>query len=292
MDLKQKQFKQTNTYVRYYPANTRGRDFVVGDMHGMKDFLLAGLAHLNFDPSVDRVFAVGDLIDRGTDSKATLRLLDKPWFDSTLGNHELMMMEGLDGNGNMYQDWLSNGGKTWMVTETRETLGMLVDEYIRQMPYVIVVGKDSPTRFNIVHAEFHNTKANISDQTIDGWENIIGFDLMRYRKYNMFPSVEDLEANAPHALENIMLWGRTLVMLSELVDMSRFHSGLSTTYVGHTPVTRVFTVGAQVYIDTGACYTRSGISTDSGLTIVNAHDKTFVNVNLYREDKFREFKLP
>jgi hypothetical protein len=47
------------------PANTAGRDFVCGDIHGCFDELDAALAKLQFDPAVDRLISVGDLVDRG-----------------------------------------------------------------------------------------------------------------------------------------------------------------------------------------------------------------------------------
>lgn len=62
--------------------NTCGRDFVVGDLHGYYTPLMQRLEELHFEPSCDRVLAVGDLIDRGPDSVRCLELLKEPWFFS------------------------------------------------------------------------------------------------------------------------------------------------------------------------------------------------------------------
>jgi serine/threonine protein phosphatase 1 len=43
---------------------TTGRDFVLGDLHGTTDLLRLLMEHVAFDPKKDRLFSVGDLIDR------------------------------------------------------------------------------------------------------------------------------------------------------------------------------------------------------------------------------------
>ena len=57
---------------RRYPRNRTGRDFVVGDVHGMFSALRELLAVAGFDDRRDRLFSVGDLIDRGPDSRGSL----------------------------------------------------------------------------------------------------------------------------------------------------------------------------------------------------------------------------
>ncbi len=54
------------TPFKFFGKNSSGRDFVVGDIHGSFGALEQLLQRLNFDPDCDRVFAVGDLIDRGS----------------------------------------------------------------------------------------------------------------------------------------------------------------------------------------------------------------------------------
>jgi hypothetical protein len=74
-------------------ANTHGRDFIVGDIHGQLDDLIQQLNEESFDFSNDRLFALGDLIDRGEQSKECLELLNKPWFFSVIGNHEYIFLD-------------------------------------------------------------------------------------------------------------------------------------------------------------------------------------------------------
>ena len=66
--------------VRRLLENTRGRDFVVGDLHGCLPDLKALLTTVSFNPDKDRLIAVGDLVDRGPESLGVLRLLGAPWF--------------------------------------------------------------------------------------------------------------------------------------------------------------------------------------------------------------------
>ena len=65
---------------RRMTANTRGRDLAVGDIHGHFERLQECLEAVEFDPAVDRLFSVGDLVDRGPASPQALEWLAKPWF--------------------------------------------------------------------------------------------------------------------------------------------------------------------------------------------------------------------
>ena len=66
------------TVVEHHPFNRAGRDFVIGDLHGCLDALRFLLREIEFDPSRDRLFSVGDLVDRGSQSEEALALPDKP----------------------------------------------------------------------------------------------------------------------------------------------------------------------------------------------------------------------
>lgn len=61
----------------------------VGDVHGCARELDALLAAIRFDPGADELWAVGDLINRGSDSAATLRLWRDVGGRGVVGNHDL-----------------------------------------------------------------------------------------------------------------------------------------------------------------------------------------------------------
>ena len=65
---------------RHYTINTKGTDYVVGDIHGHFTLLQNTLKELGFSEEKDRLFSVGDLVDRGEESHLALEWLDKPWF--------------------------------------------------------------------------------------------------------------------------------------------------------------------------------------------------------------------
>ncbi|WP_194726085.1 metallophosphoesterase [Noviherbaspirillum malthae] len=75
--------------IQSFTRNTRGRDLIVGDVHGCFSALQAHLDVLGFDPEVERLFCTGDLVDRGAESDLAKEWLsNKPWFYTVRGNHE------------------------------------------------------------------------------------------------------------------------------------------------------------------------------------------------------------
>ena len=53
-----------------------GTDWVVGDVHGCFETLRQALAAIDFEQGRDRLFSVGDLIDRGPNSIEALEWLE------------------------------------------------------------------------------------------------------------------------------------------------------------------------------------------------------------------------
>ncbi|RMC99511.1 serine/threonine protein phosphatase [Aquitalea palustris] len=92
------------------PANQLGRDFVVGDVHGCFTELHALLEQVVFDGSRDRLFSVGDLVDRGPESRQVLEWLAKPWFHAVRGNHEQMALDFDLADTDACERYLHNGG--------------------------------------------------------------------------------------------------------------------------------------------------------------------------------------
>lgn len=80
--------KCTGPLVKRFARNLRGRDFVIGDVHGAYDSVLNGLRAAKFDRELDRLFVLGDLVDRGPQSDRVLAFLQQPYVHAILGNHE------------------------------------------------------------------------------------------------------------------------------------------------------------------------------------------------------------
>lgn len=89
--------------------------FVVGDTHGQYTKLLKQLDDVEFDRELDLLVSVGDLIDRGPESREMLSLLAEPWFRCVRGNHEDLASSAIIGHTeDAVPLWLQNGG-TWIL---------------------------------------------------------------------------------------------------------------------------------------------------------------------------------
>lgn len=227
-----------NKHIQIFQPNFTGRDFVVGDIHGcIKEFNKA-LWSVGFDKSVDRVFSVGDLVDRGPESLKCLDLLMEPWFHAVKGNHEILWY-----NAHMdsytYSDryiFLHNGGE---MVENEE----LVKKYsslIESMPYLIELTLKSGKRVGIIHAEIPTY--------VDSWEKlkeIIENDISPDRSSNV----------DTHPISSL-IWGRSRIYKFKAAQYNDKAfpeiEGIDEIYVGHTIVPEPVKYQQFNYIDCGA----------------------------------------
>lgn len=95
--------------VPTFTANANGRDFVVGDVHGCFRTLERALTELRFDPARDRLFGVGDLVNRGPHSNEAVDWLEQRFTAVALGNHDRAALSWFDarlsGSGATDDDW-------------------------------------------------------------------------------------------------------------------------------------------------------------------------------------------
>lgn len=133
--------------------NTAGRDFVVGDLHGHLQQLLSQLDELAFDPSCDRLFCVGDIVDRGPDSVDLLEMIDQKVYFSILGNHEAMMIAGFE-DATAVPLHYGNGGE-WFYDLPLQQQQRLVEK-VRQWPWAMEIATGSGA-VGLVHADVPNS---------------------------------------------------------------------------------------------------------------------------------------
>lgn len=231
--------------IQHLPANTRGTDFVVGDLHGCRHLLEARLAELGFCPETDRILSVGDLIDRGPDSWRTLQLIEEPWFHFVLGNHEEMLVDLLDATEG--QEWLhtEDPDLAWVNALTDVQLAQLRVRWVprlRDAPRVLQVGH-GPDRFYVVHA-----------------------DRSRLQYARPVELLDDAELTqigpADDGQQEALLWSRRVVRewpRGAEQDVGPFgvvepawEPGVGLTFVGHTVVDRPVLYRSHLHLDTGA----------------------------------------
>lgn len=132
-----------------FDRNEAGQDFAVDDIHGHFPALERLLAKAGFNKRHDRLFSVGDLIDRGPASTSFTDYLQRPWFHAIRGNHEQMMIESATDPG-MLETWEANGG-SWAT----EHMGLAAIDRMRaaadRLPLAIEV-MTRRGRIGLVHA--------------------------------------------------------------------------------------------------------------------------------------------
>ena len=208
------------SFVRRLDANQLGRDFVVGDVHGCFDELSVELKGLSFDREIDRLFSVGDLVDRGPDSAAVIEWLTQPWFYAVRGNHEQMALDYLVGDLDS-RDYQKYGGAWFLELSPQEQRRIAAQFDV--LPIVLEV-KTSSGLVGIVHG----------DCPFASWAELIA------------------ELNGDDALlvADACLYSRERITTNDESGVA----GLANMFVGHTPVQRPILLGNVHYIDTGAVF--------------------------------------
>lgn len=253
--------------IRNFTKNVKGRDFVVGDIHGNYTLLLTLLDHLKFDFASDRLFSTGDLVDRGPEPNEVLNLIDESWFHPVMGNHDFYIPQFAHDIITL-SFWLYDAswaqdlafGKNFMDESTPEVVNWWKTNYARIMsiPMMNTVEHDNGN-FHVIHAELNFSKFDITDV------NLANPDFVRSAWSNeLFPG------DGADGIWRRVIFGTTSdgivpQWMASKVFESVEPTLLSTMYSGHTIQPKVAKCGPFVCIDTGGFLHRS---TNHGLTII------------------------
>ena len=194
-----------------------------GDIHGCFDKLQARLDAVGFDPGAgDRLFSVGDLVDRGPQSDAVLDWLEKPWFHPVLGNHEQMALLCTVGEQDE-DEYRANGGE-WFL-------------------------RSSPTRRDQIARRLAACRWPSSSGPRWGrWASCMPTARPRSGQTSPRRSSRTPTRELREGLVESALWSRDrcLAWCEDEVE------GVRAVVVGHTAMTRWMTLGNVIYIDTDA----------------------------------------
>lgn len=231
------------------PPNAKGRDLIVGDLHGHRELLERALDQLGFDRHRDRVLSVGDLIDRGPHSLATLCLLEEPWFHAVLGNHELMLLNYLGYYGSRLHSRKSfaSGGGDWIVAAIAKhpkTVARLADR-VAALPLAMhVTSLQGEAPFNIMHGDLHPIGSR--------QEALLGKPAICVHEADAAASSR-VHFGAAQQAELLPLQFEQHPVHISAVPLG----ALPITYVGHSPVEHIVVHDSYVYIDQGVGATTS-----------------------------------
>ena len=204
----------------HFDINATGRDFAVGDIHGHFTRLQSALDEAGFDPAIDRLFSVGDLVDRGPENLQALDWLAKPWFFAVQGNHEALAIQHVQRKPLDYRMYVSSGGG-WFLELTPEAQYHCAAHFA-QMPIALEV-ETAAGLIGLVHA----------DCPLPSW------DMLRATLKGHMPEQGRLQDSCQWSRERLQL---------------RDYSGipdLRALIVGHTPLPDPEVLGNVFHIDTG-----------------------------------------
>lgn len=132
--------------------NRRGRDLVVGDIHGQRETFEHLLDKVGYSPDDgDRLLLVGDLIDRGPDSASMFEWLRRDDVTCVRGNHEQMMLDALEGDRMAQEIWIEVNGGEWSAQLTANERAAW-RKRLRKLPLAVEIEGGQGTVV-LVHAE-------------------------------------------------------------------------------------------------------------------------------------------
>lgn len=242
--------KEPSRAVQRYPRNDLGRDFVVGDVHGCFKRLRAELEARHFDPRRDRLFAVGDLVDRGPESEQVLEVVERYGIRSVRGNHEDAIVRWHGGEEQALS--LLGNGANWLLDRAADDEWVdRIAAYMASLPYVIEI-ETAHGLIGIVHADspmsdWSALVHEIERETADGvTRKKVLWQRSRWKSPAAHP------APSRNTLRGLL--NRAKASVRSQMHATGYVDNVTAVFVGHTPVSGVTARENVINIDTGAVY--------------------------------------
>lgn len=190
---------------------------IIGDVHGCAKSLRALLDLL---PPRDQIFLIGDLIDRGPDSRAVVALARERGLSCVMGNHEWLMLTGHHPGLPNHESWLANGGGDTLRNYRSHDEVLELVESVRSFPLFVDIDQPQGPKLLICHAGVR-------------------------RGLTLKESIDLLHAPGPQQVMMSILWNRGRVHLQDHFVV-----------FGHSPVVKPVLTAHYANIDTGCVYRR------------------------------------
>lgn len=210
-------------HLQRFKKNELGKDYAIGDIHGCVSLLMDALKRVGFNTDTDRLFSVGDLVDRGEENLMALPLLKQNWFHAVRGNHEQLHIDQEHLTYSNGCDWIEH------LSDSEKVQYQEMIEWFKDLPLMIDVELDYGL-VGIIHAEVPHHLMN--------W-----IDCANY--------VNELK---PHKLKvSDAMWGRTRLRQLEIYGKGFDQGvyGVEFVVCGHTPQSFPLMFGNHLNIDTG-----------------------------------------
>lgn len=226
------------SFHRIMTQNEQGDDYVVGDIHGAFDKLREHLDAIGFNPIKDRLFSVGDLVDRNAGSVEALQWLQQPFFHAVRGNHEDMYLtwrKDPSYASDYFQTW--NGGD-W-VKKVDERIHVELERLFSKLPYILSVPLENNRWVAIVHADLPHRpvilKNGLGEQMLSRnliFNNLVMDDAIFKEQITWNRQrINEAKMGSPYSLNRI--------------------EGYDLIVVGHTTIDEPYVLENFVYLDTG-----------------------------------------
>lgn len=221
-----------NSLLQTVKKNHEGSDYICSDIHGHFSLLQSTLNALGFNPQKDRLFSLGDLIDRGPENEQTFEWLEKDWFFAIQGNHERMLINAVEQkSARLFAQWSMWGG-SWAESLGVEELRAF-HKKLSKLPVAIELPVDNNKTVALVHAE-------LPDQC----------DWLEVRSQLLQFQAEEIEST-PSISD--MLWKKTqLFRTPERQKRIQPVRNIHHVFHGHSIVESITTIGNRTFMDLGS----------------------------------------